>query len=190
VVICQVLRFKQAIVVEGKYDKANLAKIVESMIVSTDGFDVYKNASKREMIKKLAETSGIIILTDSDSAGMRIRNYIKNFCGVNASIQNVYIPEILGKERRKEHASKEGKLGVEGIEEEVLKKILERLNVRHCEEVLRKPTWQSSDLYALGLIGQANSKQKRQELCKKHNLPKHLSTKQLIEILNALNIEI
>ena len=179
------LEFSHAIIVEGKYDKAKLARIVKSLVISTDGFDIYKNAPKRELIKQLAEKDGIIILTDSDSAGKRIRNYIKNFCGKNGKVVNLYIPEIAGKERRKEDASKEGKLGVEGMEEEVLKRILESVdeNITHCTK--SNTPYDINNFYELGYIGQPNSKEKRRELCKKHGLPQNLSTKQFVEIFKT-----
>jgi len=189
------LKFIETIIVEGKYDKAKLAKIVDSNVISTNGFDIYRNAPKREMIRKIAHTTGIIIFTDSDAAGKRIRQFIKNFVGDGAKIINAYIPEILGKEKRKSAPSKEGKLGLEGISVAVLKEILAKCpahNVPHAKEV---PAFAGMtavslyDLYELGLVGSEGSSNKRKEICQKYNLPRNLSTKQFLEAINVLGIE-
>ena len=119
------LHLKQAVIVEGKYDKIKLSSMIDSLIITTDGFSIFKNKEKISLIKELAEKDGIIILTDSDSAGFKIRNYIKG-CTSKGKIINIYIPEIFGKEKRKAESSKEGKLGVEGISVKILTEAFEK----------------------------------------------------------------
>ena len=115
----------KAIIVEGKYDKIKLSSFIDGVIITTNGFDIYKNKEKQRLINFYAEKSGIIILTDSDHAGFQIRSFIKSFVD-NDKITNVYTPDILGKEKRKDKPSKEGKLGVEGISIQALKNAFER----------------------------------------------------------------
>ena len=111
------LHIEQAVIVEGKYDKIKLSSILDAVIITTNGFSVMKNKEKLEIIRFYAQNKGIIILTDSDSAGFKIRNYLKGAIK-NGKIINVYVPDIFGKEKRKAAPSKEGKLGVEGIDKE------------------------------------------------------------------------
>ena len=113
------LRVKQAVIVEGKYDKIKLSSVIDGVIIPTNGFNVFKNRETLELIRYFAETSGIIILTDSDAAGFKIRSFLKGAVG-KGEILNVYVPDIFGKEKRKTVPSKEGKLGVEGMEKAVL----------------------------------------------------------------------
>ncbi|MDE6725172.1 MAG: toprim domain-containing protein, partial [Ruminiclostridium sp.] len=122
------IKVKQAVIVEGKYDKIKLSSVIDGLIITTDGFSVFKNKEKINLIRKLAENQGIIILTDSDSAGFKIRNYIKG-CTQKGNITNIYIPDIFGKEKRKTTPSKEGKLGVEGIPIDVLKDAFEKADI-------------------------------------------------------------
>ena len=168
-----------------------LAKIVVSSVISVDGFNIYKNAPKREMIKKIANTNGIIIFTDSDAAGKRIRNYIKNFVGDGAKVKNAYIPEVMGKEKRKKAASKEGKLGIEGMSEAVLGDCLRRcIPFEEGTPRAASPTTSLNDLYEIGLAGQKDSGYKRREICEKYNLPRNLSTKQFLEAVNLMKLTI
>ncbi len=171
----------KAIIVEGKYDKIRLSSFIDSIIITTNGFDIYKNKEKQRLIKFYAEKSGIIIMTDSDRAGFQIRSFIKSFVDSD-KITNVYTPDIFGKEKRKDKPSKEGKLGVEGISNEVLASALKRcgaLSDKRAEELITV-----YDLYDLGLVGDKNSSKKRQSLLKALDLPVHVSTKALLEILN------
>lgn len=171
----------KAIVVEGKYDKIRLSSFIDGVIITTNGFDIYKNKEKQRLIKFYAEKSGIIILTDSDRAGFQIRGFIKSFVDSD-KITNVYTPDIFGKEKRKDKPSKEGKLGVEGISNEILAKALKRcgaLSNKRAEEFITV-----YDLYNLGLVGAKDSSSKRQSLLKALDLPVHVSTKALLEILN------
>ena len=182
------IKLKQTIIVEGKYDKIKLDSFIDALIIPTNGFSIFKDKEKRDLICKLAKENGIIIITDSDSAGMIIRNHIKGFVH-DGSITNVFIPDILGKEKRKTTHSKEGKLGVEGISVEILTKCLENagINVENSNESYEK-RWQikKSDLYEDGFLGCDNSSQKREILLKRLGLPCRLSTNDLIEILGRI----
>ena len=121
------IHIKEAIIVEGKYDKEKLKKITDAPIICTNGFDLYRSSQLMNSIRFLAKRNGIIILTDSDSAGFRIRNYIKTCVGKDGSVKHAYIPAVKGKEKRKEQAGKEGLLGVEGMSEDILLDILSKL---------------------------------------------------------------
>ena len=128
------IKLKQAVIVEGKYDKIKLSNIVDAPIICTDGFGIFKDKELRNLIKALAERNGIIVLTDSDSAGFKIRNFISSFVD-KKYITNAYIPDIFGREKRKTEPSKEGKLGVEGVSESVIKDALKKdLTVKDIEE--------------------------------------------------------
>lgn len=175
------LRTDKAIIVEGKYDKIKLSSIIDGVIIQTNGFGLYRDKNKRKLIKLFSEKTGIIILTDSDSAGFQIRNYIKSFVDVS-TITNVYIPDIFGKEKRKNKPSKEGKLGVEGIPQELLTKALEK--TIYISEDKKDRFLTSSDLYNLGLSGTRSSKKKRKALIKELDLPEHLSTKSFLDVIN------
>lgn len=175
---------EQAIIVEGKYDKIKLSSIVDAVIIVTDGFSLFKDKEKREMIRFFAKKKGIIILTDSDSAGFKIRNHIKSFVN-EGEIINVYIPDIFGKERRKEKPSKEGKLGVEGMSSDILINAFEKAGIFKTETYdKRKIT--KLDLYEDGLFGTANSSEKRKILIFRLGLPELLTPNSLIDVLNAL----
>lgn len=121
------LHIKETIVVEGRYDKEKLKMVTDAPIICTGGFDLYKNKNTVKAICRMAEKTGVIILTDSDRAGFRIRSYIKQCTGGRGSVKHAYIPTVLGKERRKDKAGKEGILGVEGIDEKTLAEILSRV---------------------------------------------------------------
>ncbi len=175
------ITLKQAVVVEGKYDKIKISSFIKAIIITTDGFGIFKNRSKREFIQKLAETNGLIILTDSDHAGQIIRNHIKSFVK-NGRIYNAYVPQILGKEIRKPAPSKEGILGVEGLEKKIIIKALEKAGVFQSEIKSQKIT--NIDLMEAGLLGGKNSKLKRQKFLAQLKLPSFLSSKQLLNFLN------
>lgn len=184
------IKLKQAVIVEGKYDKIKLSSIIDSLIITTDGFGVFKNSEKSALIKELAEKQGVIILTDSDSAGFKIRNYIKNITG-NGKIINVYIPDIFGKEKRKTAASKEGKLGVEGVPNDIIIAALEKAGVTAAKnEDNNKDTNKNAItrimLYEDGFIGKDGSSERRKKLLKALSLPEMLSTNGLLEVLNTM----
>ena len=176
------IKLTEAVIVEGKYDKIKLSNILDAFIIETNGFAIFKDKSKLSFIKKLAKERGIIILTDSDHAGFMIRNYISS--GVpKEQIKNVYIPDIFGKEKRKNTPSKEGKLGVEGMTKEVILVSLEKAGVSSTSSVCDNPIT-TVDFYDLGLTGGANSKAKRKAVCKALDLPEFLSTSSLISCIN------
>lgn len=180
------IKLKQAVIVEGKYDKIKLSSLLDATIIETDGFKIFSNREKIELLRILAKKCGIIIMTDSDFAGFKIRNYLKNII-TDGDITDVYIPEIIGKEKRKARPSKEGFLGVEGVSLSVISDALERAGVKgfskgekKCDPVTKY------DLYSLGLCGGKNSKEKRTKLLFALNLPSHLSANNLLNILSSL----
>ena len=182
------IKLKEAVIVEGKYDKIKLSSLIDGTIITTDGFGIFKDKQKKELIKTLASTNGIIILTDSDSAGFLIRSHIKGFVK-DGKITNVYIPDIFGKEKRKTSPSKEGKLGVEGIDITVLKNALERAGIREKENIGGKPSEKKvtkADLFEDGLSGCGNSKQMRQLFLKRLGLPERMSTNDLLKVINSI----
>lgn len=176
------IKLSEAVIVEGKYDKIKLSNILDAFIIETNGFAVFKDKTKLSFIKKLAKERGIIILTDSDHAGFMIRNYISS--GVpKEQIKNVYIPDVFGKEKRKNAPSKEGKLGVEGMTKEVIVEALSKAGITSSKSVCSDPVT-TVDFYDLGLTGGAGSKAKRKALCKTLDLPEFLSTSSLISCIN------
>lgn len=181
-------RIKEAIVVEGTYDQIKLSGFADAVIIKTNGFAVYKDKKKLETLKTLAESTGIVILTDSDSAGFRIRSFIKQYIRTG-TVLNAYIPDIYGKERRKTQASKEGLLGVEGVTCEV---ILRALREAGCEidgnidNDIKYGDITKTSLYALGLSGGADSAEKRRNLCKRIGIPSKISANMLVSVLNRL----
>ncbi len=178
------IKLKEAVIVEGKYDKIKLSNFIDATIIATNGFSVFKDSQKRRLIKLLAEKNGIIVITDSDSAGMVIRSYIKKICGEN-SIKNVYIPQISGKEKRKNSPSKEGFLGVEGIDDSIITEALNKCGIltENCE---RKVPITKQDLFKCGLSGQTDSRIKREEFALFSGLPKGMSSSAFLDALNAV----
>ena len=176
------IRIREAIIVEGRYDKNTLAQVVDAPILETSGFGIFHDSQRLALLRRLAETRGIIVLTDSDGAGFVIRNYLRGAIDP-AQVKHAYIPDVAGKERRKRTASKEGKLGVEGMRPEVLLEALRRAGATIEGEDARIT---KADLYAAGLTGGADSRAARQRLLEQLDLPEHLSTNALLEVLNAL----
>lgn len=189
------LYIKEAVLVEGRYDKIKLSSVIDALIIETNGFSVYKDAEKREYIKKLAEERGLLILTDSDNAGRQIRNYISSFVPQDR-IRHVYIPDIFGKEKRKAAPSKEGKIGVEGVPTDILLKALNDAGVTAEAASARTVTLTAADCMELGLTGGADSSALRKELMKALSLPENMTLKmfmrwvdteeKLREVLSAL----
>lgn len=175
----------QAIIVEGKYDKIKLSSLLDAVILTTNGFHIFHDAEKMALIRYYAKTTGIIILTDSDTAGFRIRNYLKGAVH-DGKLFHVYIPDIYGKERRKLKPSAEGKLGVEGINKNALLAAFEKAGVLTDEIPEKTDPITKYDLYELGLSGGADSKSKRKALQKRLYLPDLLSTASLLEVLNTM----
>lgn len=178
------IHLEQAVIVEGKYDKIKLSGIVDGLIIQTNGFRIFKDREKRAMIRKLAHGPGIVILTDSDTAGLVIRNFVKSVAG-SGKIINVYIPQILGKEKRKQQPSKEGTLGVEGMPEQVLADALRRAGVGVSRPVQRRRVTKL-DFYDDGLTGGRESAQRRSQMLKQLGLPDYLSANALLDVLNAM----
>lgn len=177
------MKISQAIIVEGTYDKIKLSGVVDALIVTTDGFDIINNKDKLSYIKKLAGECGIVILTDSDRAGFLIRNHIKGSVK-EGQVLNAYIPDIKGKERRKRKPSKEGFLGVEGVTDEIIINAL--LSAGCTEDMSKSAGITKNDLYEDGLLGGADSRNKRQLISEKLGLPKRLSANAFLDALNRL----
>ncbi len=179
------IKIDKVIIVEGRYDKIKLSSMIDGIIIETEGFGIFKDKDKQKLIRKLAETKGIAILTDSDSAGFVIRNFITSIVP-KEYITNVYIPDIYGKEKRKDSPSKEGKLGVEGISAEILKEAFKKagIGVSQSETNERKKIT-LNDFFDDGLTGDTKSKRKRTDLLKKLDLPERMSTKAMLDILNT-----
>ncbi len=181
-------KIKEAIIVEGVYDKIKLTGFIDGIVFVTGGFNVISNKNKLQTIKTLAEKTGIVILTDSDSAGFKIRNYIKQSIPEEL-VKHAYIPDIKGKEKRKTKPGKEGLLGVEGISPEI---IIKSLTDAGCQIDGKSQDIPSSrpitkvDLYLLGLTGGENSTEKRHSLTKELGIPSKISSNMLLSVLNRI----
>lgn len=175
----------RAIVVEGKYDKIKLGGLIDGVILCTGGFRIYKDKEMQQMLRALAKKQGLAVLTDSDAAGFQIRSFLRSICG-KENIVDVYIPDLYGKERRKQHPSREGKLGVEGIPEETLLEALEKAGIGVREVQERADPITKLDLFELGLSGGAQSAVRRAKLMKRLELPEHLSANALVTVLASL----
>lgn len=173
------LCIKEAILVEGKYDKIKLSSLVDALIIETNGFSVYKDIEKREYIKKLAAERGLVILTDSDNAGRQIRNYVASFVPAE-QFRHAYIPDIYGKEKRKAAPSKEGKLGVEGVPAKVLLEALTQAGVTAESAPARQVTLTAANCMELGLTGCPDSSALRKRLLRALSLPENLTLKMLM----------
>ena len=179
------IKINEAVIVEGKYDKIKLSGILDTVIIETDGFAIFKDKEKQKLIRFLSEKRGIIIMTDSDSAGFKIRSFIKNITK-NENIKNVYIPDIYGKEKRKTEASKEGKLGVEGMKAEIIMSALTKAGVI-CDENEKRESREitQTDFFEDGISGRENSSEIRKTLAKELDLPEKISTSSLLKIINT-----
>ena len=181
------LKIPYPIIVEGKYDKQRLKELVDAPIITTSGFRVFKDKEKQKLIRKIAESRGILILTDSDSGGFVIRNFLKGIVP-ESTIKHAYIPQLKGKEKRKAEASKEGLLGVEGVREEVILKALKTSGATVLSEnnEIKESEIEKIHLYELGLTGKENSAVIREKLLKKLELPTYLTTNAMLSALNCL----
>ena len=182
----RLIKLSQAVIVEGKYDKITLENIIDATIIQTNGFGIFKDKEKCDFIRLLAQKNGIIVITDSDSAGQVIRSHLKQICPEN-SIINVYIPQLKGKEKRKAKPSKQGYLGVEGMSEQIILDALSRcgvLGVVQGEKAAKKIT--KNDFYQLGLSGATNSSIMRKNLCVHLNLPAGMSANAFLDAVNAI----
>ena len=180
------VKIREAIVVEGRYDKNTLSQIVDAPIFETAGFGIFKDKQQMELLRRVAEKRGLIVFTDSDGAGFVIRNHIKSAID-GKFLKHAYIPDVFGKERRKATAGKEGKLGVEGMTPQILLDALRHSGATiEGEQGATAGCVTKQDLMRLGLSGGADSSQKRLILQKKLDLPIHMSANALLQALNLL----
>lgn len=185
------IRIQEVIVVEGRYDVNTVKQVFDTIVLETGGFRIFSDKERLRMFRKMAEYRGLLILTDSDGAGMMIRNYLKGAIPSHL-VKHAYIPDIMGKESRKRTASKEGKLGVEGMKPEVLRQALRRAGATILDEAGENATEMGkkitkADLYALGLSGRVGSEKLRRQILQELQLPQHLSANALIDFLNTVS---
>lgn len=182
------IKVKEAIIVEGKYDKIKLSSIIDGLIITTNGFGIFNDKERQYLVRELAKKRGIIVLTDSDSAGFVIRNFLKGSVP-KEQIKHAYVPDIFGKEKRKDKRSKEGKLGVEGISKELILDALKKCGASFEDtdsEPCKREEITKTDFFVYSLTGGNNSSERR-ELLKKHlNLPENMTTNSLLGVLNCL----
>lgn len=180
------VKIKEAIVVEGRYDKNTLSQLVDAPILETSGFGIFKDKKQMALLRQVAERRGLIVFTDSDGAGFVIRNHIKSAVP-GKYLKHAYIPDIMGKERRKAAPGKEGKLGVEGMRPEVILEALRRAGATiEGENGPQTRQITKQDFMELGLCGGANASEKRLALLKKLNMPEHMSSNAMLQALNLL----
>lgn len=175
------LKIPYPILVEGKYDKIKLDSVVDALIITSEGFGIFKNDEKRALLRRLAKQTKIIVLSDSDSAGMLIRSCVKNTVPTDRII-NLYTPQICGKEKRKDKPSKEGFVGVEGVGVDVIRKLLEPYAGE--EKVVRGEKITKTDFYEFGLSGRDGAAERRELVCERLEMPKTLTPNALLEALN------
>lgn len=179
------IHIEQAIIVEGKYDKIKLSSILDAVIIVTNGFGIFKDKEKAAIIKHFAAKTGIIIATDSDAAGFTIRNHLKGII-TDGKIFHVYMPDIIGKEKRKIQPSKEGKLGVEGIDKDIIIRCFESAGIIFNDKPKNSKQITKLDFYEDGLSGRENSSVLRKILLKQLNLPQLITCNSMLEIINSM----
>ena len=180
------VKIKEAIVVEGRYDKNTLSQILDAPILETSGFGIFKDKQQMALLRRIAQTRGLIVFTDSDGAGFVIRNHIKSAIP-GQYLKHAYIPDIYGKEKRKAAPGKEGKLGVEGMTREVILESLRRAGATmEGEAVAESQQITKQDLMELGLSGGPDASANRLKLLKKLNLPERMSPNAMLQALNLL----
>ena len=180
------VKIREAILVEGRYDKNTLSQIVDAPILETSGFGIFKDKKQMNLLRKVAETRGLIVFTDPDGAGFVIRNHVKSAIP-GKFLKHAYIPDIYGKEKRKTKAGKEGKLGVEGMKPEIILDALRKAGATiEGEDTLPARSITKQDMMELGLSGGPDASARRQALIKKLNLPEHISANALLQALNLL----
>ncbi len=182
------LRIKEVLVVEGRYDKNTLSQVVDGTIIETKGFGLFRDPEQMALLRFYAETRGLIVLTDSDSAGFLIRNHIRGSIPAG-SVKHAYIPDIPGKEQRKSSPSKEGKLGVEGMTPDVLRNALLRAGATVVDGETEPGSGlrlSKADLYTMGLSGGSKSREKRKQIAIQLGLPERISADGLLEAVNTL----
>ena len=181
------IKIREAIVVEGRYDKNTLSQIVDAAILETSGFGIMNDKAQLALLRKVAATRGLVVFTDSDGAGFVIRNYLKGAIPAK-HLKHAYIPDIPGKEKRKAAPGKEGKLGVEGMRPEIIVDALRRAGatIEGETSIRQSGCITKQDLMELGLSGASNSEERRKALLKKMNLPAHMSSNAMLQALNLL----
>ena len=180
------VRVKEVVVVEGRYDQNTLRQVVDADVITTDGFAIFREQERQALLRRLAEKRGLIVLTDSDGAGSVIRGFLNGIVDPKY-VKNAFIPDIPGKEKRKSSPSKEGKLGVEGMPPEVILRALRAAGATMDEEAAAPAqTLTSADLYALGLSGGPDSAERRRRVQRALELPERMSAKQLRTALGIL----
>lgn len=180
------IKIREAVIVEGKYDKIKLSSLIDGLIIETGGFRIFKDKEQMKLIRRLADTRGLLVLTDSDSAGFLIRHYLSGSISPE-KIKHAYIPDIFGKEKRKDKPSREGKLGVEGVPDQAIREALERAGVVcGCVETAPRREITKTDLYLAGLSGGENSAERRRLLLRELDLPEHLAANSLPGVLNSM----
>lgn len=181
-----ILKLKEAVIVEGRYDKIKLKSLVDAPIIETNGFRVFSDKEKQNLIRQIADVRGILVLTDSDGAGFVIRNFLRGVVD-KSKIKHCYIPQIEGKEKRKSQKGKEGLLGVEGVSDEVIIKAIKASGATIIgEEENMSADITKSDLFCIGLTGTENADKNRKKLLKHLNMPSYLSTNAMLTALNCL----
>lgn len=180
------LKIKEAVIVEGRYDKIKLTSLIDAPIIETNGFRVFSDKEKQNLIRQIADARGILVLTDSDSAGFVIRNFLKGVVD-KSKIKHCYIPQIAGKEKRKAQKGKEGFLGVEGVSDEVIINAIRKSGATIVgEKNIKDSEINKSDLFYLGLTGAENADKNRKKLLKYLNLPTYMTTNAMLTALNCL----
>lgn len=180
------IRIQEAVLVEGRYDKNTLSQIIDAPIFETSGFGIFKDKAQMALLRRVAQSRGLIVFTDSDGAGFVIRNHIKSVIPAEF-LKHAYTPDIMGKERRKASPGKEGKLGVEGMTREIILEALRRAGATFDDGIAQRGVQiTKQDMAALGLSGSANSSALRQALIKKLDFPSHMSANALLQALNLL----
>ena len=180
------IKLKEAVIVEGRYDKIKLSSLIDAPIIETNGFRVFSDKEKISLIRRIAATRGILVFTDSDGAGFLIRNFL-NGAVPKEQIRHCYIPQLHGKEKRKAHPGKEGLLGVEGVSDEVIVNAIRRSGATILGEEAKPPqTITKADLFDLGLTGTPNAVELRKKLLRHLDMPSYLSTNAMLTALNCL----
>lgn len=181
------VKIKEAILVEGRYDKNTLSQIVDAPIFQTDGFGIFKDKEKMSLLRQVAQKRGLIVFTDADGAGFVIRNHVKSAIP-GQFLKHAYTPDLFGKECRKAAPGKEGKLGVEGMRPEIILDALRRAGATFEDDnnSLSRPSITKQDMFELGLSGGADSKTKRTTLLERLGFPAHMSANALLEALNLM----
>ena len=183
------IKIDKVIIVEGKYDKIKLSSFIDAHILTTDGFSIFNNKDKCDLIRSFAKTKGIIILTDSDGAGFVIRNKIKGIVDKESDIINLYAPQLLGKEKRKNTPSKQGLLGVEGIDANKLKDLFQKAGLL-SDKPVEQSNYTKADIYELGYSGCDDSSSRRDEFCRQNGLPCSMSANAFLSAVNLLGLKL